>query len=335
MRGTALLVLLLSSLLAGCSSGPSEPTPEPTVITDPRTPSDPTGEHIHDYWGGAGELTVVDGTASSTWNNLGGGAWRRTFSPPDGTVVPQGTARITVTVDWEDDLPANHHADVSLWAKPANAAEPRFVQAIQKGAIVEVATAYEEADLPHQVLSGWEFTVQYNSSDDGYNLFFGRTRLTAVAHRGLELQPFPAHPDRWAGRFALEVVNATSPFFNVGYTGTGNLPLRFRPQNGSVVPADSARVDVELRTANELPAGGVQLYFHAADTRRFQALEPGSADGGVLRYSIPVAPGMGDGPYSEASLWEFQVYTPPAAPGEQPAMYRGPLHLTAVAHRGA
>lgn len=324
----------LVAVLAGCSEGAMEGSgadEPPGVITDPRAVEQSgTGQHVHDYWGGADQLQVLDGRRGSTWNNGGGEFdWRVYFTPSDGNVVPQGTARLTVTVDWADDLPANRYADVSLWVKPADVATPRFVQLVTRGSTVEIPLQYAEADLPHQLISAWEFAIQYNSTG-GPNLFIGSTDLNVVAHRGLELQPFPAHPDRWMGQASLPLLDQSGTFTNVGYTGSGSIAQRFRPANGTVVPYDAGFVDVTLETGNRLPAGGLQLSYHAADSRDFTAIQPETTQGGLLQYSIAVEPGMGDGPYGNASLWEFRLYTPATAPGNDPAVYDGPYRLTAV-----
>ncbi|MFA5943473.1 MAG: hypothetical protein WC876_03295 [Candidatus Thermoplasmatota archaeon] len=337
MRGLLVMLVVVFAAVAGCAegAGDTEPTETPSVITDPRDFSDAnsTGAHLHDYWGGADSLDVLDYSRQSTWNNGGGTFnWRVLFSPPDERVIPQGTASLSVKVDWTDTTPANRYAGVSLWVKPANSAEHQFIQEVSRGTTVEVPVQYDQADLPHQLISAWEFAIQYNSTG-GPNLFFGSTHVTVVAHRGLELQPFPAHPDRWMGRTSFDLLSASGSFMNVGYTGSGSLPERFRPENGTVVPSDAAYVDVTLTLDNQLPAGGLQLTFHAANSRSWTLLEPESDQAGVRHYTIQIEPGMGDGPYNNASLWEFQIYTPNTAPGNDPAVYDGSYELTVVVHK--
>lgn len=332
-----LVLALLAATLAGCSGsddGGEAAVEQPTVITDPRAlDQSRVGEHVHDYWGGETEKVVIDHSLGSGWNNLGGTfAWTRSFVPADGVVIPQGTARLSITVDWTDQLPTNQYGEVSLWVKPANTTERRFVQAVERGDTVEVALAYEEADLPHQLLSAWEVTVQYNSSGS-YNLFFGSTYVKMVAHRGLELQPFPAHPDQWNGTTALPLLDVNGTFENIGYLGSGDLPETFRPEEGALVPSDASYVEVTLTLAGS-PTGKLRLSFHGADSRNFTVLAPEAEDNGVLRYTIAMEPGLADGPYGNASLWEFQIYTQNTqASDPEPYYYDGSYQLVATVHK--
>lgn len=344
MRCLAVLLavpVFLGILLAGCS-GDSPPSPagdgpDVGVITDPRDLSNRTGEHIHDYWSGETVVDLVDATQTSTWNTVfGGGYWRRTFYPPDEVVVPQGTASINVTVHWTDGSPADNYGAVSLWAKPANTVDPRFVREIASGDTVEIKLAYEEADLPHQLLSAWEFIVQYNGSGQAYSAFFqGTTHVVATAHRGLELQPFPAHPDLWQGRDEFTFADATRMMTNVGYTGSGQLPTVVRALEGALVPPEAARVtvDVTLEAASPAPApvGAVEVWYHPADSRAWVSLGVISSVGGSASWEIPIEAGMGDGPYGNASVWQFRIYTPEEP--TQPHLHAGNVHLVATVHK--
>lgn len=338
MRSKALMVALLASLLAGCtgSTPPSKDDPgEVGVVTDPRDLTNRTGEHVHDYWGGKGVLDLVDATQTSTWNTIGAANWRRTFYPADEVVVPQGTASINVTVEWQDGSPADNYDAVSLWVKSANTVEPRFVREIASGDTVEIPLAYEEADLPHQLLSAWEFIVQYNNSGDAYSAFFqGTTHVLATAHRGLELQPFPAHPDLWLGRSEFTLADDTRAMSNIRYIGSGSLPAIIRAVDGELVPADAARVtvDVTLQQAPPSPmVGVVEVWYHPANVRDWVSLGVVNSVDGSATWEIAIEPGMGDGPYNNASLWQFLVYT--SDDTTQPGVNQGNVHLVATVHR--
>lgn len=338
MRSTPMVLALLASLLAGCSGSSSPPSGDDDVgvITDPRDLANRTGEHVHDYWGGKETVDLVDATQESTWNTIAGqGNWRRTFVSPDEVVVPQGTASINITVDWEDGSQADNYGAVSVWVKPANTVEPRFVGEIGNGDTVEVRLAYEEADLPHQLLSAWEYIVQYNNSGEAYSAFFlASTHLVATAHRGLDLQPFPAHPDLWQGRDGFPLADDRRAMTNVGYTGSGSLPQVIRALDGALVPPDAARVTVRvtLESADPLPqAGAVQVWYHAADSRQWVSLGVVSSVAGTAEWDVAVGPGMGDGPYGNASLWQFRVYTSEDA--TQPRAHAGNVHLEASVHK--
>lgn len=337
----AVALMVVAGMLSGCTSPSDEGAEEAVgVITDPKDFSDAnsTGSHVHDYWQGATVKDVVDATQSSTWNTVGGsGYWRRTFVPPDETVVPQGTATINITVEWQDGSPADLYGAVSLWVKPADTVQPRYVQDIASGGTVEIPLTYEQADLPHQLLSAWEFIVQYNVSSQPYSAFFGTTHVVATAHRGLPLQPFPPHPDLWQDRTEFTFVDVTEGFVNLGYTGTGNLPRVVRAQEGTLVPPDAAFVTVDLELLASPPApqpvGSLELQYHAADTRAWTSLGVASTVEPTMSWVIQVESGMGDGPYGNASLWQFRIYTPGTDNPTSPAAFAGGYRLTATVHK--
>ena len=331
-------MLVAAVLLAGCSASEPAGQAAPTVVTDPTDYSyvrnaGPGAAHVHDYWGGQQTLQVLDATRGSTWNTVGGSGWKVSFFPPENRTVPQGTAELTIQVDWQDlpmdGAPPNAYGDVSLWVQPADANEPRFVQLVQRGDTVRVPVAYEEADLPHQLVSAWEFVVQYNASSLPYSAFFGSTSLVVEAHRGLELRPFPPHPDRWGNATQLPLADEAGRHFWVDYTGTGNLPRRIGNLEGAVVPLGASHVEVVLEHASSLPAGSLVLQYHGADTRAFQRLAPDEEAPGRMVYRIPVTDRTADGPYSNETLWEFLLDTPNATE-PQPALYDGTYRIVAT-----
>lgn len=332
--------LILMLALSGCvtDDAPEATDDGPVLVTDPTDYSylennTTTGRpHIHDYWGGETVKQVVDQTRYPFYNNDGGesSSWTVRFHPEDGTTVPQGTERLEVTVGWTDESPANSYGDMELWAKTANASEPRLVEeALGNGETFEMPLTYNESDLPHQTISAWEFQVRIRGSPDPYNFFSGSITLQVDAHRGLELRPFPAHPDQWEGRTGFVLLEESRDFFQVRYAGyTGMADQILRPDNGSLVPARTGHVEVTLEYENTFPQGGLALWFHGADTREDTRLEPESDDGSVATYTIEVTDAMVDGPYAEASLWEFRVGAP--RPGDDKApMFDGGFTLSA------
>jgi hypothetical protein len=336
-------MLTFAVLLAGCAATEPPQQAAPTVVTDPTDYSyvqkaGPNAAHLHDYWGGQTTVQVLDAQRGSTWNTVGGSRWTVPFFPPENHTVPQGAAELTVQVDWQDQplqrAPPNAYGEVSLWVKPANANEPRFVQAVQRGDTVRIPLAYEEADLPHQLVSAWEFVVQYNASSLPYSAFVGVTSLVVEAHRGLELRPFPAHPDRWKDASQLPLVEQEGRHFWIDYTGTGNLPRRIQNLDGAVVPLGASHVHVVLEHASSLPVGDLVLHYHGADTRTFQRLTPDEETPGRKVYRIPVTDRSADGPYSNETLWEFLLDTPDARDAE-PALYDGGFRIVATVHRHA
>lgn len=340
-----LALLLVLVPLAGCiGAAPADPaaTPDPEVITDPTdtTYNASSGYHIHDYWDGQDTLPVLDGTVTTFLNNNGDEStdWVTRFHPGDGRVVPQGTASLTVTVEWTDDHPLNSHGRMELWVMPANASQARLIEDdLAQGQTLEIPLAYEEADLPHQVISAWEFQVHIRGSPQPYNFYSGSIHVQAQAHRGLELKPFPPHPDHWGDRTELALVEETRRFQQLNWpTGgfTGNFDQRIRLPNGTIVPWGTSHVQVQVTSRNNYPAGGLELRYHPADTRNWTLLEPQQQDGDTATYMIPVDDASADGPYAEASLWVFTVSADHDWQGEVPA-YNGEFTLTATAYKGS
>lgn len=337
-------VLLLTAPLAGCIGGQSGATPrepETEVIDDPTNTSYNTssGWHLHDYWDGQDQLTVMEETSGVYYNNFGdeSTAWPVRFHPPAPNVVPQGTAWLDVTVSWDDASPRNAYGDMELWAKPANASEARLIEdALENGGSVEIPLDHEEADLPHQTVSAWELQVHIRGSDDPvYNHFDGSITVQVQAHRGLELQPFPPHPDHWGNRTEFTLAEADRSFYQVRLpTGgfSGNFDARIRPPNGTIVPFQTQQVVVDLQWDSSMPIGDLTLWLRAADTRNFSRLDPDEEGDASATYTIPVSQPMMDSPYANASLWEFRVSAPHDAQDEP--VFDGEFTLEATVHKG-
>lgn len=348
MREVVLSVVLLTLTVAGCIAGPAPEASQeqdwPT-IENPRNLSYATdsGMHVHDYWDGQDHLEVMNDTKGKThwYPALPGGeeaSFSFQFRPPDGQVVPQGAAFLEVTVSWEDREPGTSYGRLSLRAKPANVNEMELIEEdLDHGGTVEIPLDYEEADLPHQLISNWAFEVQIHGSDDPYNRWVGSVTVQVEAHRGLELKPFPPHPDHWGDRTELPLVEETREFERYNYPllpayAKGNELDPVRPPNGSLVPSDAQRVEVTVTYDNDLPAGDVILYYHGADTRYYTQLEPDETEEGAKHYVIPVNETVADTPYADASQWAFVVNAPRDV-DQGVTVFDGTYTLNATVHK--
>lgn len=330
-----LLALLACLLLAGCSSSPAPAKAEALVpvVTDPADlAASQDGSHVHDYWHGASRIDVVD--AAPVRPIFGSGAGAASFAPEDGVVVPQGAAWMEVEVRGDDspagqDVPTYDHKE--LWLRAADESEARKVADVDFGDLVNVTLEYGDADLPHQMLSGWAFQVRWvlgSPTDTG--TFAGTVGLRATAVRGLPLRPFPAHPDLWGGASEKALFSASGDFSQLrhgpGYSFSS--PLSFQPDAGVLVPFDAARVVVTLDAKAQ--AGDVQLRFHGADTRAFTVLAPTATSGTVRTFEVPVD-GDGDGPYGNQSLWRFALEA--VEPGGAAGAFAGTYAVSAAVQR--
>lgn len=311
------LVVVAVLLLAGCTSDPAPLAPvveEPGVITDPSFGLNQTGAHIHDYWGGGDRVTVLDAThpggdEPGTGPGLAGGqdVEVRSFQPVSGDVVPQGTARVEVTLTWTDAELDSYTAPV-LYVKTAGMNQSSSFGAVESGVPLAFETGAADADLPHQLLSAWLFELRMSSPDPAPLRFKGAVTIKADAVRGLPLPVFPPHPDPWGDGNEIALVDGSgqlSYFEDLVDGGCNGLscPTLFRPFSGAIVPTDARHVAVEVTYTGQVP---LQLHYHSASSREMAAAQPVTTQGGLLVYELALDHD-GDGPYAQQSQWEFTV----------------------------
>ncbi len=236
-------------------------------------------------------------------------AW---FQPDAERVVPQGTASVNITIAWDDPGPQEWYGNPQLWVRKASDSEPKFVADVASGDTVEMVLTKEDADLPHQVLSSWLFWWVVSVPDDVRPVTYsGEVSLFVTAHRGLPIEAYPGHPDRWNNATEWLVLEAGDQQF---YSGDGTsqewscmsgCPEVYSPNDGVIIPFDADRVEAVLTLADDTPFV-MGLAYHGATSREFLYPEPAMEDGLTRHYVIPVGPD-GDGPYAVQSMWEFAV----------------------------
>lgn len=356
-RRLALASILVLLALAGCIGGApadaGEPTNDsPTVVKDPDNytyvdnASFETGGHVHDYWGGEDELTVVDRTERMgrfTVETAGEDPERiGVMRPPAGTVIPQGTATVRVTVSWETQYGGEVYENPQLRVRTADDHEFRHAADIENGDTVTIESTNAWNDLPHRQLSGWAFAIFVEPvASPGALWYQADVTMEVVAERGLELPVFPAHPDHWKGRSEIDLFEAEpgtmvwdpeNPLYGsacIGQGCQGPYDGSHRPDNGTVVPFDAATVRVRVEPTSQSPTR-VGLAYHGADSWEYARPEPAETDDRTRIYEIPVTPEMADGPYNEQSLWRFRPYiTDPVEDG----VYAGGYRMSATVHR--
>ena len=343
------VLLALAFLSAGCASpssgdGQAE-TNSVTIITDPNQGRlDPTmGDHLHDYWGSQAELTVVEGMAEApgyTWN--GPSLAVAEFRPESGDVVPQGASKVRVTLSWTDEDPTNRYGGAELWVKTAADSTPQSIAAVASGDTVEVESANERNDLPHQLLSAWSFQLVLlaDRSVAGYPniLYTGEITLTAVAVRGLDIPLYPGHPDQWKDRTEIPLLDVEGQAQFMGETTSGSwacfggdCPFYMVPEDGAIVPIDADHVTIVLE--RDVGTNPVRLGVkgHSAVTREYAELGTKVQSDLVTTYTIPVDDG-GDGPYAKQSQWEFVIFIDGPRPD---SFVVEQWHLTATAYKDA
>lgn len=318
---------LLAVALSGCS-GPSEPmgaTGAPIRVTDPTDTSQlqDAGPHIHDYWAGEPRKRILEAQRDSEGliASCTGWSWEM-FRPATGETVLQGTATVEVTLSWTPGL-GDQFRDPELWVKTAADSREHRVQRIQSGQTVAFAVSANQSDLPHSVLSNWQihwFIHPGNPTDPFCSIrFSGRISIRVEIVRGLEIEPFPGHPDLWRNETQLKLLQGGRDvrFYQGPKAPGAGLCLSdsdgnclWKPhvtKNGTIVPYDAATVQVTVRNNG---AGAFELGFayHGADTWDLTYPTERIPAGTTRTYDLALRPNEGDGPYAIQSLWEFWTY---------------------------
>ena len=337
-----------TSLLSGCAGeGPAaDPAAAgPQVVTDPRDYSylqdAAPGSHVHDYWQGRDTVRVLEARSNTNFQ-CGGCSEGSTIDlavPEDGVIVPQGTRWVngTFTLAAEGE---NSWDRLELWVRTADEAEAKRIGPIESAVPFSIESSKERNDPPHYVLSLWEFQVRAFGPGGDFRVQ-GELAWAIDAVRGLPLEPYPPHPDRWDGASELDLLQETRDStltmvqrtpMGTSYSCYNGCPGEHRLGDGVVVPFETGTVEVRLSYGPGVPAG-LTLSFHGSDTRTFTSAEGVLEGPGVTRFTIPVGSGVADSPYATQSLWEFRVDLDAAADGQPLEAWTGQYTLSVKAIR--
>jgi hypothetical protein len=331
VKAPTFVLILVATSLAGCTDGTAPEDSGSVIVTDPTDFSNATfgGFHFHDYWNGADEVQVMNTTGGLQCGVCNGNGW--TTEPDDGNFVPQGTASIEFIVNWSNQ-PQSNHPDPSLWVKTAGQEKLVHVFDLINGELFVLETTLDDADLPHQFISGWEIALVWpqGGPEDTYTIGTSFT-LEMTAIRGLELVEFPPHPDHWGEQTHIDLFEGEQTLTNSrnGQTYVTGPGFRvFQPDDGVIVPWGTEFVEVILSNQGQTE---LELNFHAADSTEWKTavIHEESGSGTVFRIS---ADGLRpDGPYAKQSLWEFHADVPDDGTGTR--SYSGSYSLSAVAFK--
>lgn len=351
LRLAALATALIAPLLAGCleeaaTPGRADGGTSPQVVTRPDdfealdNMSTDDRPHLHDYWGGKETLRVMDATEPEGVM-LFGDWYAHTFRPDAKRVVPQGASEVAVTFTWTDE-PDDAFTGPELWVKTAADREAKFVADVAKGETIRFPTTNPENDLPHNVISAWELEFRIFPPEDGVRPIVksGEIAIVVDATRGLDIPLFPAHPDRWESATEIQLLDDASDPIVIeeghsidGYRCYTGCIDRHVPRDGIVVPFDAESVEVTLTHAAQSPSR-LGLAWHGADTWEWTVRAPDADDGTTKTWTIPLARGMGDGPYAAQSVWEFVPMLIDGAPDAGEGVFVGAYSITARALKG-
>lgn len=324
MRALLVALSLVALALSGCTDDtpvPDDGEPEPGVVTDPtdysylQNGTDGAGWHVHDYWGGQDRLQLLDqedpGCTGCTVSYSGDhGTTIGSFLPEPDHVVPQGTAWLHATATW--DIESGDYDGVGLWVQTANGTDFAFVGELEQGQPLTFNSTHGDNDPPHQTLSLWEFQVRAMPPDgDGSSASTFSSTLRVEVERGLEIPPWPPHPDFWDGATELILDEAS---YTVTYDTQAGLVWYCAGcvggpylDDGVVVPFDADVVVIDVEATSELPIT-FGLRAHGADTRTYTELEPTLDEPFHKTWRMETAEHFADSPYAKRSFWAFNLY---------------------------
>ncbi len=343
-----IVALLATSILSGCTTGGDADGSEVTVITDPNdfsylndTRPDQRA-HLHDYWRGAQMLQVLDQTVDSNTECLtSSGCIAARFTPPEGSIVPLGTARVEMLIEWQDSPQAIYERP-ELWVQTAADRDYHSLGEVASGDRVVLDLNNTQNDIPHQRLSAWRFAFFVHAVEGQYLRTSGmEVSLNVQAHRGLEIPLFPGHPDLWGNETQLNLIEERDWFTDARFIGggpddsttygVGSPHFPFAPDDGALVPFNAKYVEVVMEYNWEL-LSGLELYYHGADTLNWTLASVESDDGSVRIHRIPVG-AAGDSPYASQSVWGFWLRAEGGDPVTGDGVFRGRAVVTATVHR--
>jgi hypothetical protein len=350
MRWAWLAVLLLVPTFSGCAepgptAGPQQPEPclveradDFSCLEAELNGTAETREHLHDYWGRQERVVLTDVAQDiSPFLCTGDEPYPIVdLTPADGEAIYQGTAKVEVTLTFDDFEPYEPTGETYLMIKTAADVFARSYGVIASGETFVLDSTNAMNDLPHQQLSAWTFGLGMVSTNPTGCYHFDTTVSAHVEIvKGLDILPFPGHPDRWNGSTELTLLDVEA---GIGFSsldggvcnlmdiGTRCLWEDHRAENGTVVPFDAKAVVVRITHTDGSPLR-LGLRAHGADTRAYEVI-PIDEEQGSARTWVMAAEGRGDGPYAQQSQWSFMPF------GDAPMeTYRGTYRIEILAQK--
>lgn len=370
MRRSPWAILLLLSLLAGCTSTPASTDPARDEALAPFAPKDeaasardptPLAErpHVHDYWEGASSVTLLDenvqvmvahnhlfdeppreqhthGCDETLASESQGGS--RKFSLPDGIIVLPGTEKLSFLIDWT--VPSV--TGLRLLYRPANQHDLVDGGIVTSGTAIDVVLTPEMADAGHATRTSWVFFL---CADGGapVNIAEGTVHVNLMALRAPEIPLEPPHPDWWGEATEIELANLTNAtqaltVLNKGEGAWIHVPL----DHGRLIPPGTTRIHAHVTIEDgslAAEAFAVQpiLYYRDSTVPEW-VYKTATITQDDLH--IDVDHNMADGVYARESNWDFWLRLSSPEPVEtlagrmsEPRYFDGTVSLHLVAQR--
>lgn len=312
--------------------------------------------HVHDYWRGQSEVTLLDaeldltkmrvGTtmadASEEFNYFSAAVlyankrFPKYLIPLPETedtpaLVYPGTKEVQVTFTWNDAPPMP--PEYALAYAPANDNSETELERQTSGGTWTIPVTPEMTDNGHQIYTLWEFYIvpvnEVTEAPDYRPSFVTEPiHVTIKVIRGDEPFPEPPHPTFWAGSDTYWVRTFDNGTYSSTGTGVFVSDPKFQPAKERIVPPGTGRLSVVLKWTFDHPtplAPKYDLYYHGASVS--PAWQGPVADwpkatlveeGDSQRvFEIEVAPGETDGYYQSKSGWRFAARPEGHSPDER------------------
>ena len=359
MRTSLVALVLLGASLAGClgQTATEEPVDNTLNTTDKKEPSfvNPDGrgvsaaanetnktvvgkggiEHLHDYWGGASEIAIIDRDIwlsdsvfcdNKDTSKFGCYILRPPVTDPP-TLVFEGTGQMEITI-----------TAVQPWVQAIemrykNGANPDWGEllTLQPDTPLVIDVSAIMTDMPHATTSQWAWKFIGNKAvgpasaaaaglqipgDGRFESFVGQLpdfHVTIKVIKSAKVVDWPGHPDFYADKDFRVVLDRAARTSTVGITDSGlygddaNI---VRPDY--LVSSGTGNLSVYINITNVKSPGDVKpnryiLEYTNATGRWFRTwgeeLEPEKS----YHISIPVHYTGWDSPYAPTSAWQFRV----------------------------
>lgn len=301
--------------------------------------------HIHDYWLGLNERTIMDRDVDfrdvQKGSEFGGPpynyvVWGAAYpsinttmsldvpsTPEDPRLIYPATREIIVSITW--DVTKSTVQSVGLEYVTANGKLGKFGRQASPATFKIAVNAAEMTDRGHQWFTLWDFRVYMGTTtttgeNQGANtrpaLLYGAFHASIKVVRG-ELLPEPPHVDHWKGQGQKVLLNYTT--VNVrSSTDVVDRTVYAGPKLDAIVPPGTKTLKILFAweydqlngTAPALP-DQVLTWKTAADDPKLTRAEhyrtgPAKDSGPQWkRYEIDVKPADCDAFYQSRSLWKF------------------------------
>ncbi|MBI2078137.1 MAG: hypothetical protein HYT80_07185 [Euryarchaeota archaeon] len=362
--------MLLAQLVAGCLSGgdassENRDSPDSLVTDEPDDgPAADDGTHIHDYWGDAREMTLLEarvpvmvfhnhlfdeppreqhthGCDETLASSSQGGSVK--FSLQRDQIVYPGTSQLEFAFRWTSPSITG----LKFLYRPPN--QHDFVDGglVANGKPVIVPLTPEMADAGHATKTLWGFFLCAKSGGSA-DLAQGDVDARVTARRADVIPRDPKHPDHWENQTTLplgrrawsgEAVSAV----NKGDTAWIPVPI----EHGVLVPMGTRTIWVNASFNSTGPLSGVDpgdilVYYRDSTVADwiFKAPRAASSTAHFISFEIRLTENMHDGIYGHETNWEFWLrlasqtrQTAPSGLGYwgAPHQFVGNLEATVVA----